>query len=129
MEPVDPLVKPTSTDTPPPQASAKPSVKERFSVLLRDYGSVAFGVYFSIFFLSILVFSIAIKAGLGDALAQRFGVELSGAGGLGATLFGAWVVTKAIQLPRIFATLALTPVVARIPPVARMLQRARESKG
>ena len=129
MEPVDPPVKPTSTDTSPPPALAKPSVKERFSVLLKDYGSVAFGVYFGIFFLSILVFSIAIKAGLGDALAQRFGVELSGAGGLGATLFGAWVVTKAIQLPRIFATLALTPLVARIPPVARALHRARKPKG
>jgi hypothetical protein len=129
MEPVDPFVKPTSTDTPPPQAMAKPSVKERFSVLLKDYGSVALGVYFGIFFLSILVFSIAIKAGLGDALAQRFGVELSGAGSLGATLFGAWVVTKAIQIPRIFATLALTPLVGRIPAVARALQRARESKG
>ncbi len=98
-------------------------------MLLKDYGFVAFGVYFGIFFLSILVFSVAIKAGLGDSLAQRFDVELSGAGGLGATLFAAWVLTKAIQIPRILATLALTPLVGRIPAVARAIQRARESKG
>ena len=129
MEPVDPLAKPTSTDTPPRPGAGKPPVKERFSMLLKDYGFVAFGVYFGIFFLSILVFAVAIKAGLGDSLAQRFDVELSGAGGLGATLFAAWVLTKAIQIPRILATLALTPVVGRIPAVARAIQRARESKG
>jgi hypothetical protein len=122
-------VKPTSTDTAPTQAPAKPSVKERFSVLLKDYGPVAFGVYFSLFLLCILAFSVAIPAGLGDALAQRFGVQLQGAGGLGATLFGAWVVTKAIQIPRIFATLALTPLVGRIPFVARFVRRFQESKG
>jgi hypothetical protein len=131
MEPVDPLVKPTSTDTPPPQApqaSAKPSVKERFSVLLKEYGTLALGVYLSTSLLSIVAFYIAIKAGLGDPLAKRFNVDLSGAGGTGATLFAAWVMMKATQIPRIFATLALTPLVARIPVVARALQRARESK-
>ena len=128
MEPVDPRVKPTSTDTPPPAAPTKPSVKERYSVLIKEYGFLGITVYLSTSVVSIVVFSIAIKAGLGDALAQRFGVEFSGAGSLGATLFAAWVMTKAIQIPRIFATLALTPVVARIPAVARALQRARESK-
>jgi hypothetical protein len=123
MEPVDPPVKPTSTDTAPTQAPAKLPIKERFSVLLKEYGSVVFGVYFGIFFLCILAFSIAIKAGLGDTLAQRFGVELEGAGGLGATLIGAWVVTKAIQLPRMFATLALTPI------VARLLRRSQVPRG
>jgi hypothetical protein len=129
MEPVEPPVKPTSTDTAPIQAPAKPSTKERFNVLLRDYGPVAFGVYFSIFFLCILAFSVAIQAGLGESLARRFGVQLDGAGSLGATLFGAWVVTKAIQIPRIFATLALTPLVGRVPFVARFVRRSQESKG
>ncbi|HEX8705789.1 MAG TPA: DUF1279 domain-containing protein [Myxococcaceae bacterium] len=128
MEPVDPRVKPTSTDTPPPQAPAKPSVKERFSVLMKEYGFVAICVYLSTSLVSMVVFTLVITAGLGDALAQRYNVDLSGGGGLGATLFAAWLMTKAIQIPRIFATLALTPVVARIPPVARALQRARESK-
>jgi hypothetical protein len=128
MEPVEPPVKPTSTDTPPPQALAKPSTKERFSTLLKDYGPVAFGVYFTIFLLCILAFSVAIQAGLGEALAQRFGVQLEGAGGTAGTLFGAWVVTKAIQIPRIFATLALTPLVGRVPLVARFVRRGQESK-
>jgi hypothetical protein len=128
MEPVDPLVKPTSTDTTPSQASAKPSVKERFSVLLKEYGFLTIAVYLSTSVVSMAVFSIAIQTGLGEALSKRYDVDLSGAGGLGATLFAAWVMTKATQIPRLFATLALTPVVARIPVVARALQRARESK-
>jgi hypothetical protein len=105
------------------------SVKDRFSALLRDYGPVAFGVYFAIFFLCILGFSVAIKAGLGQTLAQKLNVQLEGAGGTAGTLFGAWLVTKAIQIPRIFATLALTPVVGRIPFVARIVKRFQESKG
>src|SRR5688572_17686914 len=105
MEPVDPLVKPTSTDTPPPQALAKPSVKERFSVLLKEYGTLAIGVYLSTSLLSMVVFYIAIKAGLGEPLAQRFDVDLSGTGGTWATLVAAWVMMKATQIPRIFATL------------------------
>jgi hypothetical protein len=104
-------------------------VKERFSMLLKDYGPVAFGVYFAIFFLCILAFSIAIQAGLGETLSEKLGVQLEGAGGTAGTLFGAWLVTKAIQIPRIFATLALTPVVGRIPFVARFVRRFQDSRG
>jgi hypothetical protein len=119
--------KTTSTDTAPAPAVTKPSVKERFSTLLNEYGPVAFSVYFAIFFLSIAVFAVAIRSGLDtQALAQRFGVKLEGAGGTAGTLLGAWVLTKALQVPRIFATLALTPVVGRIPFVARLRQRSRE---
>jgi hypothetical protein len=128
MPPVEPPVeKPTSTDTAPAQAATKPSLKERFTTLFNDYGSVAIGVYFTIFALSIAVFAIALRTGLDlKALSERLGVQLEGAGGTAGTLFAAWVLTKAIQVPRIFATLVLTPLVGRLPFVARLLHRRRE---
>jgi hypothetical protein len=135
MEPVDPPVKPTSTDTAPgptpspAPAAAKPSLKERFSALLKEYGPVAFLVYFTIFFLCIAGFSVAIQAGLAEALSEQFDVELDGKGGLAGTLFAAWAVTKVIQVPRIFATLVLTPIVGRIGFVARLLKRFQEPEG
>ncbi len=130
MAPVEPPVKPTSTDTgPAPDVAKKPSTKERFTALLRDYGPVAFGVYFSIFLLCIAVFAFAIQAGLDtQALAGKLGIEVEGVGETAGTLFGAWVVTKAIQIPRIFATLVLTPMIGRIPLVARWVRRFQEGK-
>jgi hypothetical protein len=135
MENVEPPVKPTSptspdtTPAPAPTAVAKPSLKERFSALLKEYGPVAFLVYFSIFFVCIAGFSVAIKAGLAETLSQQFDVQLDGTGGLAGTLFAAWAVTKVIQVPRIFATLVLTPLVGRISFVARFLKRFQESAG
>jgi hypothetical protein len=105
-------------------------VKARFTTLLSEYGPVAFGVYFGLFFLCIAGFAIALRTGFDlKALGERLGVQLDGAGGTAGTLFGAWVLTKAIQVPRIFATLALTPLVGRLPPVARMLRRQRAKQG
>ncbi|WP_224240121.1 FAM210A/B-like domain-containing protein [Hyalangium gracile] len=123
MAPVEPSVdKPTSTDTAPAQATAKPSVKERFTVLFREYGPLAIGVYLAIFALSVAGFAVALSAGVDlQTLGQRVGVQLDGAGGTAGTLFIAWVLTKALQVPRIFATLVLTPLVGRIPFIARRL--------
>lgn len=129
MSRVDPPVeKTTSTDTAPAQASAKPSLKERFTTLFNEYGTVAIVVYFTIFGLSIAGFAIALRTGLDmQAISQKLGLQLEGAGGTAGTLVAAWLLTKAIQIPRIFATLVLTPVVGRIPFVARRLQRNREA--
>jgi Protein of unknown function (DUF1279) len=129
MPPVEPPVdKPTSTDTAPAQASAKPSLKERFTTLFNEYGPVAILVYFSIFGLCIAGFAIALRSGLDtQAISQKLGVQLEGAGGTAGTLFAAWLLTKALQVPRIFATLVLTPLVGRIPFVARRLHRNREA--
>lgn len=104
MEPVEDGVKPTPTDTPAPAATAaRPPLKERLKALMEDYGPVAFGVYFAIFFLCIAGFSVAF----------RMGFQMDGVGGTAGTLGAAWVATKVIQPVRIGATLALTPLVGR----------------
>jgi hypothetical protein len=124
-----PVQKPTSTDTAPPSAVARPSVKERFTRLMKDFGPVALVVYLSTSVLSMTVFSIIIQVGFDlKALGERFGVQLDGASGLMGTLGAAWVLTKVIQVPRIFATLALTPIVGRIPVVTRLLRRLQEEE-
>jgi hypothetical protein len=102
MEPVEPGVKDTSTQTPTP-AAAKPPLKERFKALMEDYGPVAFAVYFAIFFLCIAGFAVAF----------RMGFQMEGVGGTAGTLGAAWLATKVIQPIRILATLALTPLVGR----------------
>jgi hypothetical protein len=128
MPPVDPPVqKPTSTDTSPPrgpdQAQSKPPLKERLKVLMTEYGFLAVLVYLSTSVVSITVFTVLILSADLKSLGARFGVELEGTSGLLGTLGAAWVLTKIIQVPRIFATLALTPLIGRIPFVARQLKR------
>lgn len=122
MAPVEPPVeKPTSTDTAPPQA--RPPLKERLKTLMAEYGFLALLVYLSTSVLSMTGFTIAILSLDLKALGDRFGVQLEGTSGLLGTLGAAWVLTKVIQVPRILATLALTPLIGRIPFVARLLQR------
>ena len=126
MPPVDPPVeKPTSTDTVPTQAQAqaKPPLKERLKVLMTEYGFLAVLVYLSTSVVSITVFTVLLQTADLKALGERFGVPLEGTSGLLGTLGAAWVLTKLIQVPRIFATLALTPLIGRIPFVARQLKR------
>ena len=113
MEPVEPGVKNTSTDTPTPAASAKPSLKERMKSLMEDYGPVAFAVYFAIFFLCIAGFAVAF----------RMGFQMEGVGGTAGTLGAAWVATKVIQPIRILVTLALTP------PVGKAWLRRKKQQG
>lgn len=126
MPPVDPPVeKPTSTDTAPTQgpAQTQPPLKERLKVLMTEYGFLAVLVYLSTSVVSITVFTVLIQTADLKALGDRFGVQLKGTSGLLGTLGAAWVLTKLIQVPRIFATLALTPLIGRIPFVARQLKR------
>lgn len=126
MPPVDPPVeKPTSTDTAPPQApaQAKPPLKERLKVLMTEYGFLAVLIYLSTSVVSMTVFTVLLQSMDLKALGDRFGVQLEGTSGLLGTLGAAWVLTKIIQVPRIFATLALTPLIGRIPFVARQLKR------
>jgi len=128
MPPVDPPVeKPTSTDTAKPQgldeARPKPPLKERLKVLMTEYGFLAIVVYLSTSVLSMTVFTVLILSADLQALGARFGVELAGTSGLLGTLGAAWVLTKIIQVPRMIATLALTPIIGRIPFVARQLRR------
>ncbi len=133
MSPVDPPVKPTSTDTAPDQALAKPSMKERLTRLVKEYGPVAILIHVTVAVLSFTGCVIAIRSGLDTpALGQRLGIELKSDGEKTGTFFGsfvgAYVLYKAIQVPRIFLTLVLTPVVGRIPFVARLIHRSRSKK-
>jgi hypothetical protein len=128
MPPVDPPVeKPTSTDTAPTQDPAqtqtKPPLRERLKVLMTEYGFLAVLIYLSTSVVSMTVFTVLIQSADLKALGDRFGVQLEGTSGLLGTLGAAWVLTKIIQVPRIFATLALTPLIGRIPFVARQLKR------
>lgn len=125
MAPVEPPVeKPTSTDTVPSQT--RPPLKERLKTLMTEYGFLAILVYLSTSVLSMTGFTIAILSLDLKALGERFGVQLEGTSGLLGTLGAAWVLTKVIQVPRILVTLALTPLIGRIPFVARLLKRFEE---
>jgi hypothetical protein len=78
--------------------------KERLKTLLAEYGRLALWIYLAIF--------LCVMAGFTAAIALGFTIESAqgGAGLLGA----AWLATKFTQPLRIMATLALTPVVARL---------------
>jgi hypothetical protein len=127
MPPVEPSVeKPTSTDTVPPVATTKPPLKERLKTLMVEYGILAVAIYLSTLVVSMTVFTIAILSLDLKALGDRFGVSLDGTGGLLGTLTAAYVLSKVISVPRMFATLALTPIIARIPFVNRLLRRYQQ---
>ena len=72
--------------------------------LLAEYGAVAVVVYFAIFF--------AVLAGFW--LGVRFGWRPQSAAGNAGALGAAYIATKLTQPLRIAATLALTPLVARV---------------
>ncbi len=82
----------------------KPSLKDRMKALLDEYGKVAIATYFTIFFLVLGGFAIAI----------RFGVKVEGSAGTAGTLAAAWVATKLTQPLRILGTLVLTPVIGKL---------------
>jgi hypothetical protein len=79
------------------------ALKARYSALVDAYGRVAVGTWFGIFGLTLGGFSIAIEAGFRPEGAT------AGAG----TLAMAYAATQLTKPVRIFATLALTPLVAR----------------
>ena len=89
-----------STSAAPP----KPSLKQRFEALVAEYGKFVLPLYFGIFFLTWTGFAFAIQNG--------FEVETATAGV--GTWAAAYIATKLTQPVRIGATLALTPIVARI---------------
>lgn len=80
--------------------------------ILVEYGTVALVVYLAIFFLVLLAFWAAI----------RFGWQPSGALANVGAFTAAYLATKVTQPLRILATLALTPVIAKL--VERFARRA-----
>ena len=88
-------------------AMSKPKAcmnKEKLKALLAEYGSVAIYTYLVLFAVVLIGFALAIKIGI------KLEGTASGVGLLGA----AWVATKLTQPLRILATVALTPIVARV---------------
>jgi hypothetical protein len=87
-------------------AGSKPksSIRQRLERLFADYGRVAIVTYFTIFFLTLGGFAIVITLGM----------HTDGTVGWAATLGAAWLATKVTQIPRIGATVVLTPVAARV---------------
>jgi hypothetical protein len=77
-------------------------MREKWKSLLSEYGPVAAVVYFSIFFLTLGGFALAIKLGF-DVKSAEGGVGVFGA---------AYIATKLTQPIRIAATLGLTPIAA-----------------
>lgn len=117
MSPVEPDVNPPVSDTPPPAEAtakpAKPSLMARFKTLLLEYGPLALVMNYVIFGLVIVGFYAAIQLG--------FQAETTGAkAGSWAAAYAASQVVKPLRLAAVFV---LTPLVARIPPVARFIER------
>jgi hypothetical protein len=78
--------------------------KARFEELQREYGKIALITY------------LVLWAGVigGFAAATVLGFEVDGVDNAGGILFGSWVAAKVTQPFRIAATIALTPVVAKV---------------
>jgi hypothetical protein len=117
MSPVEPDVTPPVSDTPPPLGStAKPAklpLMARFKNLMLEYGPLALVVNYVIFGLVIVGFYAAIQLG--------FQAESTGEkAGSWAAAYAASQVVKPLRLAAVFM---LTPLIARIPPVARFIER------
>jgi hypothetical protein len=102
-------------------------MKQRMQKLFVEYGVIAIGIYFVIFFSVWLGFFIAVKTGVevGPGMSQKItDVEAWVAGKLPAwtghfastiaMAFVAWVATKLTQPLRIVVTLVSTPFIARL---------------
>lgn len=79
-------------------------MRKNMKQILAEYGRVAIAVYLVIF--------VAVLAGSYAAI--RMGWKSEGAAGTAGTLGAAYLATKLTQPVRIAATLALTPLVARL---------------
>lgn len=95
---------------------ASRSVRKTIQNMLVEYGAVAVVVYFVIFFLVIFGFWAAI----------RFGWQPSSAAGTVGIWTAAYIATKLTQPLRVIATLAVTPLVAKV--YERVTGRARKSQ-
>jgi len=78
--------------------------RERLKHLLAEYGKLALMVYLAIFILVLAGFALAI----------RTGIKVESVAGQAGIWGAAWVATKVTQPLRILATLALTPLLARL---------------
>lgn len=77
---------------------------------IEQYGKLGIIVYLSIFTLSLLGSAALLKMGLADKIPW---IADNPKIGTSATFVGAYLLTKAIQIPRLLLTLAITPAIAR----------------
>jgi len=89
--------------------AAKPSLKERLTVLFEEYGRIAIIVYLVLSGLAIAGFSIAIWVG----------AEPSTATGVFGVIIAGWLLAKATMPIRILITLGVTP------PIGMLVRRRR----
>lgn len=75
---------------------------------LDEYGRLGVYVYLAIWIGTMAVFFVLLKMGVQERVPW-----LASHAGEGATLGAAWLLAKVVQIPRIGATLAVTPFVAR----------------
>ncbi len=105
-----------SDTTPPAEAAAKPakpSLMARFKTLLLEYGPLALVVNYLIFGLVVAGFYVAIQLGFqADSTGEKAG-----------TLAAAYAASQVVKPLRLAAVFVLTPLIARIPPVARFIER------
>lgn len=78
--------------------------REKLKKLLAEYGKLAIYVYFVIFAVVLVGFAVAIQTGM----------HVESTAGKAGLWGAAWVATKVTQPLRILATLALTPLVAKL---------------
>jgi hypothetical protein len=78
--------------------------RERLKRLLAEYGKLAIYIYIAIFAFVLVGFALAIQ----------MGIKVDSAAGKAGVWGAAWVATKVAQPLRILATLALTPLLARL---------------
>ena len=115
---------PAPTPAPAPVAE-KPKLKDRLKAMLEEYGPVAFITWFGVFLLVLGLMAVGVKL-FGVQVAEWFGVKMDGAVGTAGTLAIAYAITQGTKPLRILATLALTPVIAKVPFVARTVERFRK---
>ncbi|AKF79250.1 hypothetical protein SAMN05443572_101254 [Myxococcus fulvus] len=86
---------------------------ERFKTLMLEYGPLALVTNYVILGLVVVGFYVAI----------RMGFQPSGTGEQAGTWAAAYVASQVVKPLRFAAVFVLTPLIARIPPVARFIER------
>lgn len=108
-----------AAEKPADKPAEKPKLKDRLKAIFDEYGPVAIGTYFAIFFVVLVSMGAAVKV-YGVEVADKFGWKVDGAAGTAGTWAIAYGITKALQPLRILVTLVLTPLAARLPFVAKL---------
>ena len=113
---------PVSPDAPAALAEGKPKLKDRLKAMFEEFGPIAVATYFALFFLVLGSMGLAVSV-YGVQVAEKFGWKMDGAVGTAGTWAIAYGITKGLQPIRILVALALTPLVAKIPFVARLRKK------